>query len=305
MKKTQHLSVLLQESIEGLELAKGETLLDCTFGGGGHSSLALSKNPEIQVIALDQDKEALHRAEALGSFAGKNIKFLNYNFREIDKALDEVGVHKVDAILFDLGTSVDQIHDSGRGFTFQKDEPLLMTLSSDIENSLTARDIVNTWQEETLETILKGFGEERFARRIAKAIVEAREEKPIETTFELVEIVKRATPKMYHFKKIHPATKTFQAIRIAVNDELNALEEALKKSFEHLNLKGRVAVISFHSLEDRIVKKYFRSLEDSGKGKRITKRPITPSEEEKKNNPKSRSAKLRIFEKTSTTIITN
>lgn len=293
MKDTQHVSVLLHESIDGLNLSVGAILLDCTYGAGGHSAYACSKN--VQVIALDQDMHALEKGKQ--RVQDCKIQFFAHNFKDLDVALQEAGVPNVHGILFDLGTSVDQIKSSGRGFTFEKDEPLLMTLSTD-KSALTAKDMVNAWSEETLEIILKNYGEERFARRIAHAIVESRQETPIETTKQLVDIIKQATPKFYHFKKIHPATRTFQALRIAVNDEITALRTGLRKGFKHLHQGGRMAVISFHSLEDRQVKQYFRELEKEGKGKRITKKPITASDEEIQQNPRSRSAKLRIFEKT-------
>jgi 16S rRNA (cytosine1402-N4)-methyltransferase len=204
----------------------------------------------------------------------------------------------VDRILLDIGLSSNQFEDSGRGFSFQKDEPLIMSFKKDLkETDLTAKEILNTWDRENIEAILKGYGEEQFAWKISKAIVERREQKPIETTFELVDIVKSATPKFYHHRKIHPATKTFQALRITVNDEIESLKDGINKGFNILNKDGRIAVISFHSLEDRIVKQFFREMEDSGVGKRITKKPILPSEEEIRENPRSRSAKLRILEK--------
>lgn len=226
-----------------------------------------------------------------------DVTLLCENFRHIDRVLES---KTINAALFDLGTSVDQIKSSGRGFSFQTDEPLLMTLSAEKkDDTVTAEKIVNTWSEETIKTILEAYGDEPFSGRIARAIVEAREKKPIRTTFELVEVIKEATPKFYHFKKIHPATRTFQALRIAVNDEFQALREGLRKTFERLSPGGRIAVISFHSVEDREVKQYFRELEQKGLGKRITKKPIRPGREEILGNPKSRSAKLRIFKKQS------
>lgn len=298
MEDTQHVSVLLQESIDGLNLAPDNVFLDCTFGAGGHSSYACNKYKGLKIVALDQDTEALDRGNKKFETGKCDVTLLQYNFKNLDKALESVGISKVNGILFDLGTSVDQIKTSGRGFTFEKNEPLLMTLTNDTtEGLLTAKDIVNVWSVDTLETILRGYGEERFSRRIAEAIVEAREDKPIETTFELVEVIKKATPKFYHFKKIHPATKTFQAIRIAVNDEVTSLKIGLQKGYESLEENGRMAVISFHSIEDREVKRFFRDLEKEGKGKRITKKPIKASDQEISENSRSRSAKLRIFQK--------
>ena len=213
--------------------------------------------------------------------------------------VDNAEIHYgVDKILLDIGLSSNQFEESGRGFSFQKDEPLIMSFKKEItENDLTAKEIVNTWEAENIMTILQGYGEEQFASRIARAIVRSREMKPIETTFELVDIIMSATPKFYHFKKIHPATKTFQALRITVNDEIGSLKEGIKKSFEILNPSGRLAIISFHSLEDRVVKQFFKEYEDTGKGKRINKRIIIADKEEIEENPRARSAKLRIIQK--------
>jgi len=285
----EHVSVLLEESIDGLKLTNSDTFLDCTYGAGGHSRYVREMYPGVKIIALDQDQDALVNTE--------DVTLLNFNFRDLDKALESVEVKKVQGILFDLGTSSDQIKTSGRGFTFEKDEPLLMTFAKSPKGLLTAKDIVNVWGVDTLETIFKGYGEERFAGRIARAIVEVRERKQIETTYELVEIIKQATPKFYHYKKIHPATKVFQALRIAVNDEFNALKIGLRKAYEALEQGKRMAVISFHSIEDREVKRFFRDQEKEERGQRITKKPIRASREELDRNPRSRSAKLRIFQK--------
>ena len=293
MNDSEHTSVLLHESIDSLNLSSGDTFLDCTFGASGHSRYVCEKYKGIHIIAIDQDQQALDKA----NMTGCDIKLMSHNFKDLDLALQEAGVKSVNGILFDLGTSVDQIKSSGRGFTFEKDEPLLMTLQNNDDSVLTAKDILNLWSAETLETVIRGYGGERYARRIARAIVEEREEKEITTTFQLVDIIKRATPGFYHYKRIHPATKTFQAIRIAVNDELNALKIGLRKAYDALAPLGRISVISFHSLEDREAKRYFRDLEKDGLGARITKKPITASTEEINKNPRSRSAKLRIFEK--------
>jgi len=220
------------------------------------------------------------------------------NFRLLDEVLEGLGIQSVDAILLDLGLSSNQLEESGRGFSFQKDESLLMTMIRQPgENDLTAEKILNTFSEEALELILRGFGEERHSKKIAREIVERREKKPFKTTSDLLEAVRAATPASYHRGKINPATRTFQAIRIAVNEELTALEEGLKKGFKILKPGGRFAVISFHSLEDRIVKNFFRDKAQKDLGKLITKKPIIPSEEEKQRNPRSRSAKLRVLEK--------
>ena len=204
----------------------------------------------------------------------------------------------VDAIIFDLGLSSDQLEISGRGFSFTKDEPLLMTMKeSPNDEDLTAKEIVNTWEERNLADIIYGYGEERFSRRIAKAIVEARKENEIKTTFELVKIIEGSVPGSYKRGKIHFATRTFQALRIAVNDELGALEEGLAGGLKILKNEGRMGVISFHSLEDRIVKRFFREMKDEGKIKIINKKPIIAGKEELILNKRSRSAKLRIIEK--------
>jgi 16S rRNA (cytosine1402-N4)-methyltransferase len=290
-----HTSVLLHELIEGLAITDGDCILDCTLGNGGHSEAVLSSGKDIRVIAFDLDPDAISRSRVrLATFASK-ITFVNEGFQNLSHALDHLSVDKVSKVLFDFGLSSNQLEESGRGFSFLRDEPLLMTFGHKAE--LSARDVVNDWSEESLREIIRGFGEERFANRIARSIVEARSEKPIETTFELRTIILGATPTFYHRGRIDPATRTFQAIRIAVNSELTAIEVGLKQAWEHLAPKGRIAAISFHSLEDRIVKHYFRSLGESLEGEILTKKPIIPSGSEMKANPRSRSAKLRIISK--------
>ncbi|MEK7219543.1 MAG: 16S rRNA (cytosine(1402)-N(4))-methyltransferase RsmH [Patescibacteria group bacterium] len=289
-----HKTVLLKETIDGLDLKGEATVIDGTFGGGGHSLEICKRYPKVKIIALDQDKSTFEKAKE--KFKGKkcDITFINKNFRNIDEVVKE----SVNGIIFDLGLSSDQLENSGRGFSFMKDEPLLMTMKENPSlEDLTALDVVNTWGEENLANIIYGFGEERFSRRIAKTIVEARKKKKIETTTELVEIISSAVPAKYKNGKIHFATKTFQAIRIAVNDELGAFSEGLKKGFNVLKKGGRIAVISFHSLEDRVVKRFFKGKVDEGKAKLINKKVILASDEEVKSNPRSRSAKLRILEK--------
>ena len=216
----------------------------------------------------------------------------------MDEVLDELGIGKVNRIMLDLGLSSDQFETSGRGFTFKNDEPLLMTFSKNPDvDDLTAGYIVNNWSEASIADIIFGYGEERYARKIAKGIVSYRQKKKIETTGELVEIINQSVPGMYKRGRIHPATRTFQALRIAVNDELNTLKEGLAKGFDRLEKGGRMAVISFHSLEDRIVKHFNIEKKELGLANIITKKPIEASEEEIQNNPRSRSAKLRIIEK--------
>lgn len=292
-----HKTVLLNETIDGLNL-KGRNLvvLDATFGGGGHSKLLCEKYKGIKIIALDQDKEAFSKAE--DKFKGCNITFNNTNFRNLDEVLEKEGIEEIDGMIMDLGLSSDQLESSLRGFSFLKDEPLLMTMKAHPEpEDLTASEIVNNWAEENIATIIYGYGEERFSKRIAQGIVEARHHKKIETTFDLVEIIKQSVPVVYRRGRINCATKTFQALRIAVNDELGALSEALKKGFDALKTGGRMGVISFHSLEDRIVKRFYKSKESGGEAKLINKKIIIAQAEEVKENPRSRSAKLRILEK--------
>ncbi len=295
-----HKTVLLQEAIDELNIQKGDIFVDGTLGGGGHSLEVCKRfGDSVVMIGIDLDPDAIVRATARISHEKCNFRTLQGSFRNIDTLLDSINVEKVNKILLDIGLSSNQFEDSGRGFSFQKNEPLIMSFKKDLtESDLTAREIVNTWDAENIQAILSGYGEEQFAWKISKAIVAKRQEKPIETTFDLVEIIKLATPKFYHHKKIHPATKTFQALRITVNDEIQSLKEGVVKSWERLEKGGRLAVISFHSLEDRVVKQFFKEKEDSEVGVRITKKPIVPDDAEIEENPRSRSAKLRIVEKT-------
>jgi 16S rRNA (cytosine1402-N4)-methyltransferase len=288
-----HKTVLLKETIDGLNLSgnlvSGEKIVvDCTFGGGGHSREVLKRFPKVKIIALDQDKNAWRNNDA-------RISFHNENFRDLDKVLKG---EKIDGIIFDLGLSSDQLENSGRGFSFMKDEPLLMTMKENPSpEDLTAIDIVNGWSEKSLADIIYGYGEERYARRIAKAIVDTRQKTEIHTTFDLVKIIESAVPGMYRKGRLHFATKTFQALRIAVNDELGALQAGLEKGFNALKIGGRMLVISFHSLEDRVVKKFYKDKQKKKEAILINKKIIEANAEEIKNNPRSRSAKLRILEK--------
>lgn len=293
-----HRTVLLNETIEGLNLSNGALIVDGTFGGGGHSLEVCKRYKDIKIIALDQDHGAWSRAKDKFEGLDCDVKFVNDNFKNLDKVLAKMGEVEVDGIIFDLGLSSDQLDHGGRGFSFLVDEPLIMTMKENpSKEDVTAYDVVNTWSEENLADIIYGYGEERFARRIAKGIVDARHKKKIETTFDLVEIISDAVPGVYRRGKIHFATRTFQAIRIAVNDELTSLTVGLDKGFDALKVGGRMAVISFHSLEDRIVKKFFKIKDNNKEGKLINKKVILGSEEEVKNNRRSRSAKLRIIEK--------
>ncbi len=300
--KLIHKTVLLHESIDGLDIHDGDIYLDGTLGSAGHMKYVLEKHKNIIAIGLDKDTEALGRSRArLEKYENREsskIILKEGSYSDLSKILDELHIPKVNRIMLDIGLSSDQFETSGRGFTFKKDEPLLMTFKKDlVEGDLTAKLIVNTWEEENIADVIFGYGGEKYSRRIAKAIVNYREKKSIDTTGELVEIIISTVPSFYRHGKIHPATRTFQALRIAVNDELNVLKKGLVSGFERLTPKGRMAVISFHSLEDRIVKNFNKEKADSGEGIIITKRPITPGEGELAENPRSRSAKLRILEK--------
>ena len=294
-----HIPVLLKEVIDNLNLKQGDIFLDGTVGLGGHSGYICRKyGRDLKIIGLDLDKNSLHVAEEHLRELNCDAILHQANFRNLDQVLRKLEIEKVDAILFDLGLSSYLLEESGRGFSFQRDEPLLMTFKSDVsEYDLTAKIIVNEWSEEEIVKILKEYGEERFAKRIAEKIIEIRRQKSLETTFDLIAVIKEAVPHFYQKRKIHFATKTFQALRIAANDELEALREALDSGFENLCSQGRMAVISFQSLEDRIVKHFNKEKEREELARIITKKPITPTEEEIKENPKSRSAKLRILEK--------
>jgi len=294
-----HIPVLLQEVIEGLDPQKDEVILDGTVGGGGHSKLLCEHiGPNGILVGIDADRTALRHAKETLSVCSCRVELVEENFRNMDIVLSNLGIVFVNKILLDLGMSNFHIEISERGFSFLKDEPLRMTFSGpEDEEVVTAREIVNEWSEETIADILYGFGEEKFAKRIAAEIANARQAEPIETTSQLVEIIERAVPGWYKHKKIHCATKTFQALRIAVNDETNALETGLSKGFDLLARGGRMAVITFHSIEDRIVKRFFKEKVLSGEAEFINKRPIAPQKEEILNNKKARSAKLRVIEK--------
>lgn len=294
-----HESVLLKESIDGLELEAGDVYLDATAGSGGHLEEVWRRfKNKISIAGIDADLMSIDISRERLDLLDAKPKLAVLNFRNIDKAPEMLGIKNPTKILFDLGWSTDQFDEGGRGFSFQKDEQLLMTFKQDIkEEDTTASDVVNRWSEESLADIIYGYGEEKYARRIARAIVNARTTKEIQTSGELSEIVKSAVPIFYRFGRIHPATKTFQAIRITVNDELRALKEGLDKGFQILEKGGRLAVISFHSLEDRIVKNFFKTKKEEGSGEIIYKKPITASEDEILKNHKSRSAKLRIIKK--------
>lgn len=296
---TVHKTVLLKETVDYLNLEKGDVVVDATLNAGGHSLEVLKRmNGEVTLIGIDADKDALDRAKTTLSKVEGNVIYIESNFKDLKKVLIDSGNGQVNKFIFDLGLSSDQLETSGRGFSFKRDEPLLMTFAKNPkENELTAYDVVNDFSQENLATIIKGFGEEQFSGRIARTIVEARELGPIKSSGQLAEIISSAVPARFRKGKIHPATKTFQAIRIAVNAEYENLEKALEDAFELLAPKGRISVITFHSGEDRIVKKIFKEFQNTKKGKLILKKPITASLDEVKENPRSRSAKLRVIEK--------
>lgn len=295
----RHISVLLNESIDGLNIKQGDVVVDGTLGAGGHTLEIIRRfKDKVKIICLDLDSDAIERAKKIIDTTKGDIVYKMTGFQNIDEVLEELKIKKINSILLDLGISSFQLEEGNRGFTFLKDEPLLMTLKKNPSNDdITAYQIVNTWSEESIADIIYGFGEERYSRRIAKAVVEARLEKEIKTTFDLVTIIDKAVGRFYKGKKINLATKTFQALRIATNSELLNLDEVIKKGFECLEKSGRMAIISFHSLEDRIVKKAFVKLKEEGKGKILTKKPIIPSIYEVRMNPRSRSSKLRLIEK--------
>jgi len=296
-----HQSVLLSEAIEYLQIQPDDTVIDATIGGAGHFSALLSAlGAKGTLIGIDADSEAITRGEkVIESFAGEGKKLPHTvvketNFRNLAHVLDELSIESVDKVLFDLGWSGYQLS-AGRGFSFQNDEPLLMTYGA--EANTTSADAINSLPEEELADILYQFGEEQFSRKIAKAIIEERKHSKIFTTKHLVEVVEKGTPSWYHHRRIHPATKTFQALRIYVNDELGALEEGLSSAIERTHVKGRIAVITFHSLEDRVVKNIFRDSAKEGRGHVVNKKPLGPSDAEVEENPRARSAKLRVFER--------
>jgi 16S rRNA (cytosine1402-N4)-methyltransferase len=294
-----HRPVLLHESVQSLHITHDDVVLDATLGGAGHAQeIVHHLDLHGTLIGFDLDADAIARAKVALADATCKVELIQANFRSLKKELEARGISRITKALFDLGWSSYQL-DSGRGFSLKTDEPLVMTYAKE-GGAVTARIVVNDWSEETLADIIYGFGEERYSRRIAKAIVDERVRRPIETASELAEIIYRAVPAGYRHGKIHPATRTFQALRIAVNDELGALTQGLRAAYEMLEEHGLIAVITFHSIEDRAVKQLFAELERQGKGKRVTKKPMVPGEQELSENRRARSAKLRVFEKDST-----
>lgn len=294
-----HIPVLLNETIDGLAIKEGGIYVDCTTNRGGHSvKIAKALKGNGTLICIDLDKDALKEAEQLITSYKvlPKLHFVHSNFRYLPSILKELGITHVDGILADLGISSQELDESGRGFTFRYDEPLLMTFDAHpTEDTTTAFDIVNYWSESTIADVLYGFADEVYRGRIAKAIVKSREEKQIKTTFELVDIIANAVPVMYKHKKTHFATKTFQALRMAVNDELGSINDLVSELPNILASNGRACIITFHSTEDRIVKQGLRANRESLKP--ITKKGIVPSKEELEENPRARSAQLRIVER--------
>ncbi len=289
-----HVSVLSKEALEYWVHDEEGIYIDATVGGGGHSVQLLSQFPHVRLIAVDQDPVAIQAAqERLKSF-GDRVTWVRANFRDLTEKIEPPLHIHIAGILFDLGVSSPQFDDPSRGFTYQADAALDMRM--DPSNPITAFRLINMRSKEEIARALHEWGEERWAKRIADFIVKAREKEPIRTTGQLVELIKAAIPASARRTGGHPARRTFQALRIWVNDELAALNQGLETAQRLVAPKGRVVVISFHSLEDRIVKHVFRQWEQEHKGHIVTKHPLTPSKEEVLDNPRSRSAKLRVFE---------
>ncbi len=305
----KHISVLLGESVKYLRAEEGGIYADGTLGGGGHSYRILSQSDCSRLIGIDQDIEAIGAAKERLKEFGDRVTYVNRNFCEIKSILDDLGIEKIDGAVIDLGVSSYQLDNAERGFSYMHDAPLDMRM--DRRSSLSAYEVVNSYSAEDLTKIFYEYGEEKWSKRIAEFIVDRRKDKPVETTYELVEIIKAAIPKSARLEGGHPAKRVFQAIRIEVNGELRILENALRDFASSIKKGGRLAVITFHSLEDRLVKKTFASLAQGcecpkefpvcvcGKkpvAKVLTRKPILPSESELSENSRSKSAKLRVIE---------
>ncbi len=305
-----HEPVLLQETIEALDLKSGGIYVDCTLGAAGHSLGMLTTNPDIRLIGIDQDGEALERAKYRLTAYAPQVTLIRDNFRNLRSILQHMDISEVAGILMDIGVSSPQLDDGERGFSYHQDARLDMRMDQD--SALDAWSIVNTYDEKELAKIILDYGEERWASRIARFIAAERSREPIETTGDLVAVIKKAIPAGARAKGPHPARRTFQALRIAVNDELGALKQALEQAVDSLAPGGRLAVITFHSLEDRIVKEYFQTLlgqctcppnlpicicKNEPIVRLINRKPIEASQGELESNPRSRSAKLRVVEK--------
>jgi 16S rRNA (cytosine1402-N4)-methyltransferase len=307
----EHTTVLLDEAVNGLNIKPDGIYVDCTLGGAGHSSLILSKLTDNgKLFAFDQDEVAIANAKEKLSLYGEQLTIIKSNFLYLKEELEQLGIEKVDGVLYDLGVSSPQLDTPERGFSYHHDAPLDMRMDNDAD--ISAYDVINHWSYEDLVRIFFRYGEEKFSKQIARKIEARREIKPIETTFELVELIKEGIPAPARRKGGHPAKRIFQAVRIAVNDELAVFEKSLQKAIDILNPEGRISVITFHSLEDRICKAAFKKASetpDLPHGlpiipeefkpilKLITRKPILPSEEELEHNNRARSAKLRIAEK--------
>lgn len=306
----KHISVLFDETIDGLDIKDGGIYVDGTLGGGGHSKGILERNDSISLIGIDQDSEAIAAAKKRLEGFEERVTFVNRNFSEILSILDELGIDSIDGAVLDLGVSSYQLDNAERGFSYMHDAPLDMRMDKRKEKS--AYTVINEYSKEELTRIFYEYGEENWSKRIAEFIVERREQKPVETTGELVEIIKAAIPKKARMEGGHPAKRIFQAVRIEVNGELSMLRQAVMDFASVLKPKGRLSIITFHSLEDRIIKNAFAELATGctcpkefpvcicGKepvGKVITRKPILPSKEEEEYNSRAKSAKLRVFEK--------
>ncbi len=302
--QTIHQPVLLKEVIEFLNPKPNENFIDATIGGGGHSGEILERiAPGGKVLGIDRNEEAIRRLKLKIKKLGieARLPLSNGNFANLKEIVKENNFWPISGILFDLGFSSDELENSGRGFSFLRDEPLVMRYECNAQGGaekkfLTAMDVVNKCGEVDLEKIFKEYGGEKFSRRIARAVAEERKFRPINTTFDLVKIINKSVPKIYERGRIHPATRVFQSLRIFVNDELENLKKGLESSFEILPQGARMVVVSFHSLEDKMVKNSFKDKAADRKIKILTKKPITPSLREIKNNPRARSAKLRAAE---------
>lgn len=296
-----HITVLLQEAVASLNLRPASVVVDCTLGAGGHATEILRALDAGSVfVGIDKDPSALQAFAAKQPDTVARVLLVEANFADIREVLTTHKLAHADAVLADLGWRMEQFDGSSgiaRGFSFQSDEPLHMTYGEPADYAFTAYDIVNDWPEEDIANIIYAYGEDRQARRIARFIVEARHTAPIATATDLADVVAQSIPKRFQSHRIHPATKTFQALRIAVNDEFDVLKDLIKTVPSILAPTGRFSVISFHSMEDRIVKHSFRSLEHDQEVVVVNKKPIIPSAEERNNNPRARSAKLRTIEK--------
>ena len=289
-----HIPVLIKEVIKYLDPKPNENFIDCTIGQGGHAKLILEKTlPEGKVLGIDADSRQIENSKLQLENFKERIILVNDSYSNLKDIIEKANFEPINGILLDLGMSSEQLEESKRGFSFQKDEMLDMRYYDKNQNELTAEKIINEWKQADIEEILKEYGEERFSRQIANKIVEERKVKEIKNTFQLVEVIKKAVPVKFQFGRIHCATRVFQALRIAVNDELNNLTKVLPQIISVLSPGGRIAIISFHSLEDRIVKNFFKEKDKDKVIKILTKKSITADFEELRENHRSRSAKLR------------